>query len=184
MATTFITILDEIGEPLSRMDLAQTEALCVAIAKARRVVVYGCGREALQIRGFGMRMYHLGLTTGVVGDMNCPPVEEGDLFLASCGPGELATVLALLGQATKAGCKTAIITAESDGSAAKHADMILTIPAQTMASDQGPRPKSVLPMGSVFEGALFVLFEVMVARLVELLAVTPEAMRARHTNME
>ena len=184
MAAIFKTVLDEIGVPLSCMDLGQMEALCVAIAKAKSVVVYGCGREALQIRGFAMRMYHLGLMTGVVGDMNCPPVEVGDLFLAACGPGELATVLALLGQASKAGGKTAVITAESNGSAARQADMVLTIPAQTMASDQGLGPKSVLPMGSVFEGALFVLFEVMVARLAELLAVKPEAMRARHTNME
>ncbi|MGB8816638.1 MAG: SIS domain-containing protein [Rhizobiaceae bacterium] len=166
------------------MDLAQVEALCVAIAKAKRVVVYGCGREALQIRGFAMRMYHLGLTIGVVGDMNCPPVEADDLFLATCGPGELATVSALLGQASNAGGKTAVITAVPKGSAAKQADMVLTLPAQTMASDQSPEPKSVLPMGSVFEGALFVLFEMMVARLAEILAVKPEAMRARHTNME
>jgi 6-phospho-3-hexuloisomerase len=39
-------------------------------------------------------------------------------------------------------------------------------------------------MGSVYEGALFVLFEVMVLKLKEMLAVSPEAMRARHTNME
>ena len=184
MAAIFRTILDEIGAPLHRIDLAQMEALCIAIAKARRVVVYGCGREALQIRGFAMRLYHLGLTVGVVGDMNCPPIETGDLFLATCGPGELATVLALIDQASKGGGTTAIITAQASGSAAKYADMVLTIPAQTMATDQGPGENSVLAMGSVFEGALFVLFEVMVLRLAELLSATPEAMRARHTNME
>ncbi len=184
MAVIFKTILDEIGAPLSRMDLTQMEALCAAIAKARRVVVYGCGREALQIRGFAMRLYHLGIHIGVVGDMNCPPVEAGDLFLATCGPGELATVLALIEQAANGGGRTAIVTAQANGSAAKRADLVLTIPAQTMASDQGPGRKSVLPMGSVFEGALFVLFEVMVARLTEMLDVAPNAMRARHTNME
>ena len=39
-------------------------------------------------------------------------------------------------------------------------------------------------MGSVFEGALFVLFEVMVLKLKGLTGETPETMRARHTNME
>ena len=43
---------------------------------------------------------------------------------------------------------------------------------------------SVLPMGSVYEGALFLLFEVMVLQLREILGVTPDAMRARHTNLE
>jgi len=53
-----------------------------------------------------------------------------------------------------------------------------------MADDQGPGKTSVLPMGSVFEGALFLLFEVMVLRLKAMLDVPAEAMRARHTNME
>ena len=39
-------------------------------------------------------------------------------------------------------------------------------------------------MGSVYEGALFLLFEVMVLRLRDILGVTPDAMRARHTNLE
>jgi 6-phospho-3-hexuloisomerase len=53
-----------------------------------------------------------------------------------------------------------------------------------MADDQGAHRTSVLPMGSVFEGALFLLFEVMVLKLKDMLGVAPEAMRARHTNME
>jgi 6-phospho-3-hexuloisomerase len=39
-------------------------------------------------------------------------------------------------------------------------------------------------MGSVYEGALFLLFEVMVLRLRDILGVTPDEMRARHTNLE
>ncbi|PKP67201.1 MAG: 6-phospho-3-hexuloisomerase, partial [Alphaproteobacteria bacterium HGW-Alphaproteobacteria-8] len=64
------------------------------------------------------------------------------------------------------------------------ADFVLTLPAQTMADDQGAKKTSVLPMGSLFEGALFVLFEVMILKLIVRLGVTPEAMRARHTNLE
>ena len=56
--------------------------------------------------------------------------------------------------------------------------------AQTMADDQGDKRSSVLPMGSLYEGALFVLFEVMILKLVKMLTVTPEAMRANHTNLE
>ena len=67
---------------------------------------------------------------------------------------------------------------------ARAADAVLPVPAQTMADDQGERRSSVLPMGSLFEGALFVLFEVMVLRLIERLQITPEAMRANHTPLE
>ena len=57
------------------------------------------------------------------------------------------------------------------------------IPAQTMADDRAGK-SSVLPMGSLFEGALFLLFEIMVLKLRERLGVTPEAMRENHTNLE
>jgi 6-phospho-3-hexuloisomerase len=52
-----------------------------------------------------------------------------------------------------------------------------------MADDQGARV-SVLPMGSLFEGAQYILFEVMILALRDRLKVTPEAMRANHTNLE
>ncbi len=64
------------------------------------------------------------------------------------------------------------------------ADVVVHVPAQTMADDRGAARSSVLPMGSLFEGALFVLFEAVVLRLIDRLGVEPEAMRARHTNLE
>ena len=63
------------------------------------------------------------------------------------------------------------------------ADFVLVLPAQTMADDQRPGG-SILPMGSVYEGALFVLFEVIILRLREKLGVSPEVMRSNHTNLE
>jgi 6-phospho-3-hexuloisomerase len=177
-------VADEIARAAGGIDEAAVDRLCRMIADAGRVLVYGCGREALQIRGFAMRLYHLGIDAAVVGDMTTPPVGPGDLFLVTSGPGELSTVLALLGVAKKAGAQTAVLTANRQGSAAREGDFVLFIPAQTMASDQGPERKSILPMGSVYEGALFVLFEAMVLKLQKLTAASPEAMRARHTNLE
>jgi 6-phospho-3-hexuloisomerase len=39
-------------------------------------------------------------------------------------------------------------------------------------------------MGSAYEGALFVLFEIVVLQLCKKLRVSEDAMRARHTNLE
>ena len=55
-----------------------------------------------------------------------------------------------------------VVTAEPDGATAQMADDLLVIPAQTMARDIGGA--SVLPMGSLFEGAMFLVFEVLVLR--------------------
>jgi 6-phospho-3-hexuloisomerase len=56
-------------------------------------------------------------------------------------------------------------------------DLTLTVPAQTMADDRVPAT-FVLPVGSRFEGARCVLFEVMILRLRERLGVAAEAMRS------
>ncbi|TPI34056.1 SIS domain-containing protein [Mesorhizobium sp. B3-2-1] len=180
----FRTALDEVEAVLARVDGDRIDAACGMLVDARQIVVYGCGREALQVKGFAMRLYHLGLPVSVVGDMNTPPVAQGDVLLVSSGPGETSTVLTLMRIAREAGATVLLLTAQAGGSAVGLADLTLLIPAQTMADDQGPQKTSVLPMGSVFEGALFLLFEIMVLKLRELTAASPEAMRARHTNME
>lgn len=176
--------LGELDAVLSRVDTEAIDRACLALANARRIGVYGCGREALQMKGFAMRLFHLGLPVSVVGDMTMPPLGEGDVFFASSGPGETTTVLTLMKVAREAGAWNLLVTAQPASSASALADETLVIPAQTMADDQGAKRTSVLPMGSVFEGALFLLFEIMVLRLKDLVAATPDAMRARHTNME
>ncbi|MER9335084.1 SIS domain-containing protein [Mesorhizobium sp. M0293] len=180
----FETALDELGGVLARVDEHRIDAACKMLAGARQIVVYGCGREALQVKGFAMRLYHLGLPVAVVGDMTTPPLGSGDVFLVSSGPGETSTVLTLMQVAQRAGATNLLLTAQAESSAAKRADFTLLIPAQTMANDQGAQKTSVLPMGSVFEGVLFLLFEVMVLKLKALTGQSPDAMRARHTNME
>jgi len=91
-------ILIEIDRVLSRVDEGEVQALCDAILSARCIVIHGLGREGLVMRGFAMRLMHLGLNAAVVGEMTTPPIGAGDLFLVCCGPGHLATVGALMEQ--------------------------------------------------------------------------------------
>ena len=180
----FDIALSELGDVLRRIDEDAIDAACKMLAGAGRIAAYGCGREALQIKGFAMRLFHLGLPVAVVGDMTTPALGNGDVFLVTSGPGETSTVLALMKVAKQAGARNLLLTAEPQASAARLADFTLHIAAQTMASDQGAQAISVLPMGSLFEGALFMLFEIMVLKLKTVLDIAPEAMRARHTNLE
>ena len=176
--------LSELSAVLDGIDSGSLDTALKMIAKARQILLYGCGREGLQMRGLAMRLYHLGLSAGMVADMNAPPLAEGDLFIVSAGPGELSTVTALMQVARQDGARILFLTATPDAAAAQLADHVLLIPAQTMASDQGGAACSVLPMGSIFEGVLFILFEMMILQLRDMLGVDPDQMRARHTNME
>jgi 6-phospho-3-hexuloisomerase len=175
--------LDELGTCLRGVDERQLTELVELIARSKRVVLYGCGREGLMMRALCMRLYHLGVDAHMVADMTTPPVSTGDLLLVSAGPGYLSTVEALLGMARKAGAATACLTAEPGSQVTRSSDFTLVIPAQTMARDQSA-PTSFLPMGSLYEGAQFLLFEILVMMLKERLGETSESMRARHTNLE
>lgn len=183
MTNLYKAALADLGAVFDRIDDTGVDAAISEIAAARRIAFYGCGREGLQVRGFCMRLFHLGLRVTMVGDMTAFPVGPGDLLLVTAGPGVLATAAALVGVAKAAGARTIVVTAQPAGSTSQLADLRLVVPAQTMADDRGAKV-SVLPMGSVMEGALFILFEVMLLRLREKLGVTPEAMRANHTNLE
>ena len=184
MRTPYKRAIDELAQVFAGVDDAAVDRACKMVSDARRIVVFGGGRERLQVMGFAMRLFHMGLDVAVEGDMTTPPIGKGDLFVVTVGPGEISTALALLGVAKEAGATILILTAQPQGRGAAFADFVLTIPAQTMADDQGNAKTSVLPMGSLYEGALFILFEVMVLKLVAMMGVSPEQMRARHTNLE
>jgi 6-phospho-3-hexuloisomerase len=173
----------EIGEVLDRIQPETAERLCAELEAARRIACYGVGREGLMMKALCMRLMHLGLDAHVVGDMTTPPVGAGDLLVASAGPGTFSTVLALLGVARDAGARTVVVTAQPDGEASRQADVVIELPAQTMADDSGPST-SVLPMGSLYEAVQLVFFDVVSLRLRERLGQGADEMRARHTNLE
>lgn len=175
---------DEIRAAVAAIDPAAMSGLVKELARAARVICYGVGREGLMMRALAMRLYHLGLDAHVVGDMSCPPVGPEDLLVVSAGPGGFSTVDGLIGVARGAGARIACVTAQPQGPAPQAADLIFHIPAQTMADDQGAVAPSVLPMGSLFEGAQFLAFELLILALRDHLGVSPDAMRARHTNLE
>ncbi|WP_088348309.1 MULTISPECIES: SIS domain-containing protein [Rhodomicrobium] len=183
MSSLYHAALADLTRVFDRIDQSQVERAVAEIAAANRIALYGVGREGLQIKGLAMRLFHLGLKAAMVGDMTTPHLGTGDLLIVSAGPGYFSTVDALMGVAARDGARTLLVTAQPDGACAKAADVVLPIPAQTMADDGGATV-SVLPMGSLYEGAQYILFEVMILMLRDRLGITPEAMRANHTNLE
>jgi len=176
--------LEDLSRVLAAMPDDAAEPLITAILASKRLALHGLGREGLQMKGLAMRLYHLGLDAHVVGEMTTPPVGAGDLLFVSTGPGDLGSIAALMARAKDAGARTAVVTAQKDGGAARRADAVLVIPAQTMADDRGAAATSVLPMGSLFETAMMIVFEVLVLQLRDRLGETAETTRGRHTNLE
>ncbi|KAM0838750.1 hypothetical protein ACQ4PT_060762 [Festuca glaucescens] len=166
--------------------------LAAAASRGGRVFVHGVGREGLMMRALCMRLAHLGLPAHCVGDVTAPPALSGDLLIASAGPGTFSTVDAICGVARDAGARVLLLTARPEGDfPGRQADVVAHLPAQTMADDEDGgaaaaqgSSQAKLPMGSLYEGAMFVLFEMVVLELARVLGQSPAQMRARHTNLE
>lgn len=178
----FSGALDEIRGVLEAGAAAEVDRLCDEVLKARRIACYGVGREGLMMRALCMRLMHLGLDAHMVGDMTTPPVGAGDLLMISAGPGSFSTVKALLGVAHSAGARTVVVTAQPKGEVPSAADTVIHLRAQTMADDRGAQ--SVLPMGSLYEAAMLIFFDIVSIVLRERTGQTMEGMRGRHTNLE
>ncbi len=139
MADRVAEALAEVAEVLSGVDGDEVAAACRMIASAEAIGVYGCGREGFQMRGLAMRLFHLGRPVGYVGETTMPALGRGGLLVVSSGPGGLATVAAHMATARAARASVLLITAQPEAPNAGGADLVLTVPAQTMATDRRKR---------------------------------------------
>ena len=178
-----VALLAEVDAVIGAMPGTALEPLVTELVAARRIALYGQGRTGLVMQGLTMRLYHLGRDAHWVGAMNAPPLSPGDLFLVNAALGDLPTGLALIASAKLAGARVAVITAVPDSPAGHAADIVLHIPAQTMANDIGAAARSRMPMGSQYETVLFILCEALVLILAERLGVGFAEMRERHANL-
>ncbi|MBO8138171.1 MAG: SIS domain-containing protein [Desulfotomaculum sp.] len=153
------------------------------ISHAKRVFIYGLGREKLMLKAFAMRLMHLGIQVYVIGDVTTPAITTGDLFVTSSGTGYLSTVDALMKIVKKENARALFITAHPEAPLPQQADLIIKIPAQTMKDNIDDRA-SLQPMGSLFEQAQLLLLELAVILIKEKLGVTDEDMEKNHTNLE
>lgn len=177
-------ITAELESALTAVDRRELDSFLDTLGAAGRIALHGVGREGLMMRAFAMRLFHLGHDVSVVGDMTTPHLGTGDLLILSAGPGYFSTVDGLRAVAQRDGARVVCLTAQRDGKTPKACDGVLVIPAQTMADDQGAKPGSILPMGSLYELAMFALFEIIVLELLARTGKSFGAARDRHTNLE
>ena len=180
-------ILEEVKDKLSKVDPAQTDALIDAIRSADRIFTAGAGRSLLMIRGFAMRLMHLGLTVYVVGETVTPAITDRDLLIIASGSGETGTLKVVAEKAKKQGARLALITIHPDSSIGKIADLTVTIPApENKTSRSEKETGSVQPGGSTFEQSVLVLGDAMIIQMLREMNVESgnKQIMSLHANLE
>ncbi len=182
MASETDLALQEIADAVHSVSDTELDGVVDELLLARRIACYAGGREGLVMRGLVMRLFHAGLDVHYVGEMTCPAVGPGDLLVLSCGPGRISMVEALAGVAKRDGARLLYLTAQPQNPPAEQADNVVRIAAQTMADDR--ETAAVLPMGSAYEIALFVLVDLITNGVRRRRSESVEELRSRHTNLE
>jgi len=182
----FHKALSELQKVTDDLDLSVVAAITDLVAEAGRIVLHSAGRERVQLMAFAMRLHQLGLRVAMHGDMAEPPVGQGDLLICSAGGGDYASVAMLMDLATKAGADTVLLTSARGALAKAQASHVLAVPALADDAERNSNGETVqaLAMGSLYEGVLFLIFEVMALDLRKKLGVLPETMQARRSNLE
>jgi 6-phospho-3-hexuloisomerase len=180
----FDSILHELRRALARVGDERAERLVEAIAAARRIFVAGAGRSGLAMKGFAMRLMHLGFEAYVVSETVTPGITQEDMLLVGSGSGATASLVVSAEKARAVGAGVGLITIQEDSPIGRLADTVLTIPAPTPKIEEDLGFSSIQPMGSLFEQALMLTLDALVLVLMAQSGRKPEAMFARHANLE
>lgn len=176
-------ILNEISTVLETVKDKEIEVFADQILQSNKIVVCGAGRVGMAIRGFGMRLGHLGMQAFTLGDSTVPSIAEGDLLIVASGSGETQTIydIAVLSKKNKA--KLALVTGRPESRMGLVADIVVTMKAPSKVSSVDGF-KSIQPMTTLNEQSLNILFDAVVLVLMKKMNQTHDDMWARHSNLE
>jgi len=177
-------VLNELRQTLSRIDPAQAGRFVDVVAAAREVFCAGAGRSGFQVKGFAMRLMHMGLASYVVGETCTPNIRADGLLVVCSGSGETKSLVHHAQKAKEVGAQIALITINPLSSIGKLADVVIEIPAPSPKSARQGDVVSIQPMGSLFEQSEGLFMDIAIRMLMDRKNLNSETMFGRHANME
>ena len=177
-------VCQELHSTLTAIDPAATEQFAQLLLEAKEIFCAGAGRSGFQIRGFAMRLMHMGRQSYMVGETCTPNIREDGLLVICSGSGTTKSLVNHAMKAKEVGAKIALITINPESTIAKMADVVIEIPAVSPKSDVQGAVKSSQPMGSLFEQSEGIFMDIVIMILMEKLGLDSDTMFGRHANME
>ena len=177
-------VLNELHHTLSRIDIQKANEFVELVDQAQEVFCAGAGRSGFQVKGFAMRLMHMGISSYVVGETCTPNIRENGLLVICSGSGETKSLVNHANKAKEVGAKIALITINPESTIAKLADVVVEISAPSPKSAKQGEIKSIQPMGSLFEQSEGIFMDISIMMLMEKRNLDSDTMFGRHANME
>ncbi|MBL1228458.1 6-phospho-3-hexuloisomerase [Enterococcus sp. BWB1-3] len=175
----------ELAETLKNVNIQQVNTLLELIKIKKRIFVTGAGRSLLMLKGFAMRLMHIGYEVYIVGEVTTPAFLEDDLLIAASASGETKSLISNAERAKEYGGSIVALTIFEQSSLGKLANEVVKIPAYT---DKLPvseiNRKGILPGGSMFEEAILLLGDSLILELAKDQQVDTTKAFENHANLE
>ena len=178
------SVLEELERTLPAIDPKEAERFVELVLNANNIFVAGAGRSGLAVKGFAMRLMHMGLDAHVVGETTTPNIQKDDLLVIGSGSGETASLTCHAKKAKDIGAGLALVTIFSKSTIGSLADVTVTIPAPTPKVAAAAGFQSIQPMGSLFEQSLFLFFDTVILMLMNQKRDDSDNMFKKHANLE
>jgi 6-phospho 3-hexuloisomerase len=170
----------------------EVEEFISVLQDADKIFIYGAGRSGLVAKAFAMRLMHLGFNVYVIGEIITPAISKDDLLITISGSGETTSVVAAADIAKKAGAKVVLITTYPKSTLGKKADLCVIVKGRTkLKGDKNfllrqikGEHYSLAPLGTLFEVAVLIFLDGLVAELMVTLGKSEDDLRTRHATIE
>ena len=176
-AAAYLT--DTAEQALMSIDEQQGERFLRILRGGRRSFAYGVGRSSMVVRSFAMRLNHLGCRVYTIGETITPAIHADDTVLLLSGSGTTDFVVRTgYTIAEKIGATILAVTANPDSP-------LVELAKECIILDCGieDRKTSLAPLGTLFEGTAWLLFDALVARMMELKQEDETSMSDRHSSL-
>jgi 6-phospho-3-hexuloisomerase len=151
----------ELGGVLRLLTAEMAEILIREVQTAPRIFGCASGRSGFIMRGFLMRLMHLGFNVFFVGETITPRIRPHDLLIVMSGSGETAQPREMQRRANTVGARTLALTAHRESTIGREAQVVINIPGTTKLT-LAQETTSVQCPGSLFEQATFLFLEAVV----------------------
>lgn len=178
------TVLNELQHTLLSIDVKKAEQFVELVDQADEIFCAGAGRSGFQVKGFAMRLMHMGKKSYVVGETCTPNIKKDGILVICSGSGETKSLVNHAQKAKEVGAKLALITINPESMIGKMADVVIEISAPSPKSAKEGQIKSIQPMGSLFEQSEGLFMDITIMMLMEKNHMDSDTMFGRHANME
>ena len=184
MSSSLEKVIAEISHAINETHLeGYSEFLDIIKNDGSKIVCTGAGRVGLAMRGFAMRLNHLGIDAHFLGETIVPHTGPGDLLIVGSGSGSTGSILKLVEIAKSKGLRIALVTSAKSSPMRSLADASVDLNTPSKSSETS-RVLSIQPMTTLFEQTLSIFLDSVVLDLMEKFGETTESMWSRYNAIE